>query len=358
MCGLLLKCTVLIALIHGFRALGRRVGPRYSGMILGLPSTTAVMLVLCGYERGILAASQMAEASLLGLVAAVALPLAYAQTVRLGWRLAASLVGAVLGYVAVAGFLAAMPAAMHVLVAVGAPVLGAEAAMPVFAMPLAMRLGLATGVILIAAALGGRIADPPPVRRLWSGARSRPAALVFRSVVPTFYVLLVAVVQTLAGPSTAGLISTFPSMSLGVLAVTHLEVGPRDASRIARHLPLGNLSTLAFLAAFCGVCPVIGLFRALALGYAAAAATLLFIEMGMEIGKTPLPRGAALPSPSSRRMALLGPSGAPWGFAGHLPLPTTRLYAHYRLPARRSTRSRRHLAHRGGFSPLVETMAW
>jgi hypothetical protein len=345
MCGLLLKCTVLIALIHGFRALGRRLGPRYSGLILGLPSTTAVMLVLCGCERGPGAASRMAEASLLGLVAAVALPLAYAQAVQLGWRLAPALLGAVLGYVAVAGFLAAMPVPGVAVPVLGVGV-GGQGVMP--------RLGLAMAAILIASAFGGRIADPPPGRRQWHPASSRPAALVFRSVIPTTYVLFVAVVQTVAGPSPAGLVSTFPSMSLGVLAVTHLEAGPRDASRIARYLPLGNLSTLAFLAAFCGVCPVIGLFRALALGYAAAVAMLLLVETG--IRRIPRAHGAAVPV--SERMARLRPSGAPWGFATHLGLQPTRLHAHYRLPARRSTRGRRHLTHRGGFSPWVETMGW
>jgi hypothetical protein len=141
-------------------------------------------------------------------------------------------------------------------------------------------------------------------------------------------------------------------MSLGVLAVTHLEAGPRDASRIARYLPLGNLSTLAFLATFCGICPMIGLFRGLAFGYAAAVATLLLIEMG--IRKTPRTHGAAMSI--SNRMARLHPGGVPWGFATHAALQPTRLYAHHRLPAKRSTRSRRHLAHRSGFSPWVETM--
>ncbi len=81
-------------------------------------------------------------------------------------------------------------------------------------------------------------------------------------MIPTFYVLVVGVVQTVSGPSTAGLVSTFPSMSLVVLAVTHLEAGAAEASRIARFLPAGNLSTLAFLAAFCWGNPVMGLGRA------------------------------------------------------------------------------------------------
>ena len=55
-----------------------------------------MILVLCGCERGDRAATWMAEANLLGLVAAVALPLAYAQAVRLGCRLGPALLGAVL----------------------------------------------------------------------------------------------------------------------------------------------------------------------------------------------------------------------------------------------------------------------
>ena len=102
MCGLLLKCVFLVVMIHGFRILGRLAGPRWSALVLGLPSTTAIVLVICGCERGSAAATQMAESSLLGLAAAVALPLAYAQTVRLGWRLPVALAAAVTGYLVVA----------------------------------------------------------------------------------------------------------------------------------------------------------------------------------------------------------------------------------------------------------------
>ena len=74
MCGLLGKCAALTVMIHGFRVLGRLAGPRWSALALGLPSTTAVVLFICGCERGSAAATVMAESSLLGLVAAVALP--------------------------------------------------------------------------------------------------------------------------------------------------------------------------------------------------------------------------------------------------------------------------------------------
>ncbi len=86
MCGLVVKCTALIVMIHAFRLLGRLAGPKWSALALGLPSTTAIVLVVSGCERGIAAATEMAGSSLLGLAAAVALPLAYAQAVRLGSR--------------------------------------------------------------------------------------------------------------------------------------------------------------------------------------------------------------------------------------------------------------------------------
>ena len=104
-----MKCAVLIVMIHGFRVFGRLAGPRWSALVLGLPSTTAIVLVFCGCERGSAAATEMAESSLLGLAAAVALPLAYAQTVRLGWRLPAALAAAVAGYLVVASTLGCLP---------------------------------------------------------------------------------------------------------------------------------------------------------------------------------------------------------------------------------------------------------
>ena len=99
-CELIVKCVTLIAVIHGLRILGRRIGPRASGLILGLPSSTAILLVLCGRERGSAVAVEMADASLLGLIAAVSLPMAYAQAVRRGWGLPAALTAAIaaLGY--------------------------------------------------------------------------------------------------------------------------------------------------------------------------------------------------------------------------------------------------------------------
>ena len=225
MCGLLLKCFFLVVMIHGFRILGRLAGPRWSALVLGLPSTTAIVLIICGCEWGSEAAIKMAESSLLGLAAAVALPLAYAQTVRLGWRLPVALAAAVAGYLAVAFTLGCMTA---------------DGVLP--------RLSIAIFAIVAGSYCAGRL---PIAERSRAPASLSPfQVMAARTAIPATYVLVLGIAERLAGPSWAGLMSTFPSMSLVVLAVTHLEAGPAEASRIAKALPVGNTSTLAFLAAF------------------------------------------------------------------------------------------------------------
>ena len=102
--------------------------------------------------------------------------------------------------------------------------------------------------------------------------------MVLRTAIPTLYVLFLASVEHLAGTGWAGLMSTFPSMSLVVLLVTYLEAGPAQSSRIALVLPAGNTSTAAFLAAFRFACPQVGLSWGTVVGYAAALFTLLVIE--------------------------------------------------------------------------------
>jgi hypothetical protein len=258
MCGLLVKCAALIVMIHGFRALGRLAGPRWSALALGLPSTTAIVLFICGCERGSEAATAMAESSLLGLVAAVALPLAFAQAVRLNWRLPGALAAAVGGYLVVAVTLGCLPV--------------------VSAQP---RVGIALLAIVSASYWARRL---PIVEQNRPAVHlSRGQTLAVRMAIPVSYVLILAIVEHGAGPGWAGLVSTFPSMSLLILAVTHLEAGPAEASRIARVLPAGNFSTLAFLATFHIASTRVGLVVGMSTGYAGAGVALLLIERGDRI---------------------------------------------------------------------------
>jgi hypothetical protein len=250
---LVVKCATLIAVIHAFRFIGRRAGPRASGLILGLPSSTAILLVLCGLENGTATAVEMADSGLLGLIAAVALPLAYARAVREGWSFPCALGVAVAGYVLVASCLGFVHPSVS-----------------------AQRLALSFGSILAASLAASRIGPPAEVAR-----RSAPAGRwipVLRTIIPVLYVVTVGIVTGVASPRWAGLVSTFPSMSTAVLAVTHLEEGAAPASRIARALPPANLSTAAFLATFRLGCPSLGIVGGVLCGYLAAMINLAAIE--------------------------------------------------------------------------------
>src|SRR5271155_4149115 len=175
MCGLLAKCAALIVMIHGFRLLGRLAGPRWSALALGLPSTTALVLVICGCERGSAAATEMAESSLLGLAAAVALPLAYAQVVRLGWRLPVALVAAVTGYLVVAATLGCLTA---------------DGVLP--------RLGIALFAILSGSYWAARMPIPQGSRTV--APLSRFQMMAARTAIPATYVLVLGIAERVAGP--------------------------------------------------------------------------------------------------------------------------------------------------------------
>ena len=81
------KIALMLVMTHGLRTIGRLSNPRWAGLALGLPCSTAVALVGCGADRGVDYAVAMSDASLIGLAGAVALPMAYAKAVGRGWRL-------------------------------------------------------------------------------------------------------------------------------------------------------------------------------------------------------------------------------------------------------------------------------
>src|SRR4051794_40857658 len=88
MSGHLGKIALMLAMTHGFRAMGRLTNPRWAGLALGLPCSTAVALVGGGFDRGAEFAVRMSGNSLIGLAGAVALPLAYSRAIGRGWGLA------------------------------------------------------------------------------------------------------------------------------------------------------------------------------------------------------------------------------------------------------------------------------
>jgi hypothetical protein len=248
------KIALMVVMTHGFRTLGRLSNPRWAGLALGLPCSTAVALVGGGADRGVEYAVVMSSMSLIGLAGAVALPMAYAQAVLRGWRLPwAILVG-------VASYLIVALAAGRLLPAGGDGSLG-------------LALMAVVAAALMASRMQVEVGAEPPLRRASPVASTR----VLRTVVPIACLLASLGLGEVFGAEVAGLMSTFPGVTLTVLCLTHLEAGPVPAIRMARALPAGNLGMVAFLAAFRFGCPSFGLTWGTFLGYLASLAILALV---------------------------------------------------------------------------------
>jgi hypothetical protein len=317
MYGPIEKAMILIGLTHGMRVLGRLTGPRLCAMLVAMPCSTAIVLIGCGRERGILDAAAMAEASLLGLIAAVALPLAYAHALGRGWRLHWALGAAFAGYSGMAWVFSRIPS-----------------------LEAWQCLCLCFVAILAACRLADRIPAPDDTRNRIAPSSIR--TLVLRTAIPVVCLFMVTAARDAVGARWAGFLSTFPGMTLAVLVISYLEAGPVEASRMARSLPLGNLSMVAFLAAFRFGCPAIGLGWGSVCGYAAALTVLLGVVRQSRPPKAP-PARSLLRADAARRY----PIRPPWE---RLRRP--------RLPRARRTVRRRRPRPSVRFAPRVEFAAF
>ncbi len=248
------KIVLMVVMTHAFRAMGRLSSPRWAGLALGLPCSTAIALIGGASDRGIDYAVSMSSNSLIGLAGAVALPMAYARAVLRGWRLPWAILFGVGTY-----FLVALSAG-RVMPGTGLANL-ALASLAVFG-----AIGLASRIHVVS--------DPEEQCRK---PLPKGPVRILRTFVPILCLLGSLLLGELLGAQVAGLMSTFPGMTLTVLLLTHLESGANSALRMARALPAGNLGMVAFLASFRFGCPNFGLVWGSVLGYASALAMLTLV---------------------------------------------------------------------------------
>lgn len=266
MLGPLGQIIMLIGLTSALRVLGRVVGPRRSGRLMGLPSTTAVVLLTCALERGLDEALLTAQVGLAGLVAAASFPVVFARSVGAGAGLARSIAAGIAGYLAVTLLLVWLPET-GLAGCVAGSVLG----------------------VMAACVAGGRVD--------LEGASARPTEvwvmpwwwrlMLTRCGVPGLYVGVVRGLRWLAGPGWSGRFVTFPGGSVALLVATFIEEGPATAGRLASAMPGGSFATLAFLAVFRAAAPGRGLAAGMVLGYLAAIAVLLVPDAMGRWGRWP-----------------------------------------------------------------------
>ena len=246
MIGHLWKLGLVVALSHGYRLAGQKIGPRWAGLITALPCSTAIALLGGGNDRGLDYAVTMANACWVGLAGASALPLAFASATVAGWGVIRSITLGVVSYFAV----------MVGMILLGRSVGGNFPAAILF-------LALATW-------LAHRVGEPLPLTRGKGWVPSPRLVCWLRTVVPATCVAIAIGLGERLGPTAAGCLGSFPGVTLTVLVMTRLEVGPVAATRMARMLPPGNWAMVAFLATFTQTVPTLDLWGSVLLGYVSA----------------------------------------------------------------------------------------
>ncbi len=250
MLGHLWKLALVVALSHGYRVVGRTIGPRWAGLITALPCSTAIALLGGGSDLGLDYAVAMASACWVGLAGASALSLAFASAIVAEWGLVRSIALGVVSYFAV----------MAGILLLG-QFLGGNC--PASLLFLALATWLAT-----------RVGDPVATPNCPNVKLTNREVFWLRTAVPAACVGTAISLGEQLGPSVAGCLGAFPGVTLTSLVLTRLEAGPVPAVRMARALPPGNWAMAAFLLTFIQTAPTIGLIPSIAFGYAAALTCL------------------------------------------------------------------------------------
>lgn len=249
-----IKILVIVGLTHGLRWLSQKAGPRWGGLMAGMPSTSAVVLYFLAYENGEEYATRAADSGALGLCAGSALALAFSWAASSGRSMAFALTAAGVSFVAVA-------AVSPLILSLAAP----------------LSLFLVISACCLLAAVSQSI--PPSASTTPTSLKTHTRrGVILRTFIPATCVVLVTMLSQHLGTLGTGLLGTFPCMLTSMIIVTSLEDGVLAASKLAQAFPMGQLATLSFVILFGQLYPSIGVTSALLVGYIAAIMTLGAIE--------------------------------------------------------------------------------
>lgn len=249
-----IKILVIVGLTHGLRWMSQKAGPRWGGLMAGMPSTSAVVLYFLAYENGEEYATRAADSGALGLCAGSALALAFSWAASSGRSMAFALTAAGVSFVAVA-------AVSPLILSLAAP----------------LSLFLVISACCLLAAVSQSI--PPSASTTPTSLKTHTRrGVILRTFIPATCVVLVTMLSQHLGTLGTGLLGTFPCMLTSMIIVTSLEDGVLAASKLAQAFPMGQLATLSFVILFGQLCPSIGVTSALLVGYIAAIMTLGAIE--------------------------------------------------------------------------------
>ena len=214
---LVLKLVLTPLIVGGASIASRRWGPAVGGWIVSLPLTSGPVLFFLALGSGPEFAAEAATGTLLGMAGICGFTLGYLALSRRG-PLAAFLLAS-LCYVGVA--------------LVVQPVLGWP-----FALLAALVVAAITGTLRV---LPAPLGTGPAVHPRWD--------LPARIIIGTALVVTLTAIAPLLGPTTSGLVATFP-VYVSILAVfEHLRTGRDGALSTLRGLMTGLYGTVSFYVA-------------------------------------------------------------------------------------------------------------
>lgn len=269
---LLLKLVLTPLIVGGVTMIGRRWGHRVAGLVVGLPLTTGPVSAFLAVERGTAFAARAAAGAVVGLMGAAVFCATYATVARRR----------------------AWPVALATGVTVIVAMTLAERALDVAALPLALLVALAVGVMVsVWLALSPRAGAPVRASALRLPTPPRGWDLPARMAMSTVVVAGLTTAAPRLGSGLSGVLSALPLIS-GVLGVcTHRQEGAAAAGALLRGTAIGCVASVLFLAV---VGTAVAPGRLLA---TYAAATLVSVVAGAIVTQLTRPRLPALAAPAA-----------------------------------------------------------
>ncbi len=251
---LISKILVTVFVVLALAYIAENVSAKVAGVLAGYPLGIAIVLVFLGLEQGVGFAAQAAAFAVLGLLANLALAIAY-------WWLAkhagdffnvcfAGLAG-VASFLLIAYLVKWLPAS----------------------------LWIAVPVTLMGLLLGARLMLQVPAVPQQVTAVMTKRDTLFRAATAALTVVLITGIAKLVGAVWAGLLAGFPVVAFPLFLILHYHHGKPVLSNSIRVYPLGLVSLLVYTTAVAITYPVLGLLWGTLVGFVLATVYVLMLPV-------------------------------------------------------------------------------
>jgi len=238
----MLKLTLVPALMAAVTLAGRRWGPAVAGWLAAFPVVSGPILLIMALEQGPAFTATAAVGTLSAVLAILIFGVAYAwAATRHAWPV--SLIMGLVAYaLAVAGLSQSSPS-----------------------------LSVFAPLVLAALVMAPRLYPVPPAASATTPAHAKPVNdIALRMLAGALLVLLVTHFATLMGPGLSGVLAMFPVMASVLVVFSHRHVGASFAIQMLRGMVLGYYAFAAFCIVLALTLPTAGITSAFVLALAAA----------------------------------------------------------------------------------------